>query len=392
MTLTQTLDATLAATLDGALATIPGAVAMATDARATFYEGCVGTRDLAGRVPLTADTMFGLASMTKALVSAQAMAAVDDGMLSLDAALSEVLPALAAPLMLEGFAEDGSPRLRPARGAITLRQVLSHSAGFGYDTWNAEIGRFLKHQGMGRTPANAEELAATPLLFDPGTGWNYGINTDVAGLAVEAVTGQRLDVALREGILGALGMGDTTVLMTGEQRQRLVSTRTRATGGGYGDAGFVMDRGIGYCLGGGALHGTGRDYLRFIRMILNGGMHEGQRLLSPAATAAMSRNQLAPGVRVRPMISANPAYSADAEFFPGMEKHWSTAFMITTAPAPTGRRAGSLAWAGICNTYCWIDPAAGIGGVFMSQLLPFADPAVLAAFAAFETAVYAGRG
>ncbi len=384
MTPTQSLDAALAS----ALTALPCAVAMVSDARETLYEGAVGTRDHAGRVPMTADTVFGLASMTKALVSAAAMAQVDAGRLALDAPLAEVLPALAAPLVLDGFAEDGAPQLRPARGAITLRQVLSHAAGYGYDTWNAEIGRFLQVKGMPRVPTNAAELAATPLLFDPGTGWNYGINTDVAGLAVEAATGKRLDVALAEGVLGALGMRDTSVLLRPDQRARLVTTRQRSAGG-LADVGFVMDRGISYCLGGGALHGTGRDYLRFIRMILNGGMHAGERLLSPAAIVAMASNQLAPGVRVRRMMSCNAARSADAEFFPGMEKHWSTAFMITTEAAPTGRRAGSLAWAGIANTYCWIDPAAGIGGVFMSQLLPFADPAALAAFAAFERAAYA---
>ena len=145
-------------------------------------------------------------------------------------------------------------------------------------------------------------------------------------------------------------------------------------------------------MGGGALHGTGRDYLRFIRMVLNRGMHEGARVLSEAAIGEMARNQLAPGVRVTAMRSVNPARSADAEFFPGMEKQWSTAFMITTQTAPTGRRAGSLAWAGIANTFCWIDPVAGLGGVFMTQMLPFADPAALGAFAAFETGVYAAFG
>ena len=387
MTPTQSLDATLAA----ALGPLPCAVAMATNAQETLYEGAVGTRDVAGRAAMTGDTVFGLASMTKALVSAAAMAEVDAGRLSLDGPLSAVLPALAAPMVLEGFGADGAPLLRPARGAITLRQVLSHSAGFGYDTWNAEIRDFQARRGIARLPMNEAELAATPLLFDPGTRWNYGISTDVAGLAVEAATGTRLDVALTDGVLGALGMGDTSVVLRADQRARLVTTRGRE-GDGFADLGFVMDRGVNWCMGGGALHGTGRDYLRFIRMVLNRGMHEGARVLSEAAIGEMARNQLAPGVRVTRMRSVNPARSADAEFFPGMEKQWSTAFMITTQAAPTGRNAGSLAWAGIANTFCWIDPVAGLGGVFMTQLLPFADPAALGAFAAFETGVYAAFG
>ncbi len=374
--------------LQAQLGKVPGVVAMATTATDTLYEGAAGHRDAAGMVAMTTDTIFGLASMTKAVVSVAALQEIDAGRLSLDAPIAEVLPALAAPMVLEGFADDGTPRLRPAVGAITLRQLLSHSAGFGYDTWNAEIARFHTAAKIPRLPESPAELARIPLLFDPGTAWNYGINTDIVGLAVEAASGKRLDVALADGVCGMLGMNETGFEVPAERRARMATTRTRAPNGTLGDAGFPMDRGIRYCMGGGGLQGTGRDYLRFIRMVLNGGMHEGTRVLSPAMMAEVARNQLAPGVRVRRMVSGNPARSNDAEFFPGMEKHWSAAFMINAEPAPTGRNAGSLAWAGIANTYCWIDQKAGVGGVFMAQLLPFADPAVLDGFAAFERAVY----
>ncbi|MCX7384988.1 MAG: serine hydrolase [Alphaproteobacteria bacterium] len=326
--------------------------------------------------------------MSKAIVSSAAMRQVDAGRLSLDAPLAEVLPALALPQVLDGFARDGTPRLRPASRAITLRHVLTHSAGFGYDTWNVDVSNYLRATGLPRTPADAAQLARTPLLFDPGTAWNYGISTDVAGLAVEAVTGERLDRHLAQGLLAELGMVDTAVVLSPAQRARRVTTMRRLPDDGFGDLGFSMDRGIQYCMGGGALHGTGRDYLRFIRLILNGGLHDGTRLLSPAAITALTTNQLEPGVRVRRMISSDPLRSHDAEFFPGQPKLWSAGFMITTEDAPTGRRAGSLAWAGIANTYCWIDPASGLGGVFMTQTLPFADPRTLAAFARFERAMY----
>ena len=378
------LDAILA----DATATIPGVVAMATTAATTIYEGAAGTRDAAG-TKMTTDTIFGLASMTKAIVSAAAMQQVDAGTLTLDGPLAAVLPALANPEVLEGFAPDGTPRLRPASGAITLRHVLSHSAGYGYDTWNPEIRQFLKHRTMPRVPENVDELACTPLLFDPGTGWNYGINTDVVGLAVEAVTGQRLDHHLRDNLLAALGMSDTAVTLSPAQRARLATTQQRQSATSFSDLGPILERPPQYCMGGGALLGTGRDYLRFIRLILNGGMHEGTSLLSPASITEMSRNQLAPGIKVHRMMSANPNRSNDAEFFPGMTKHWSTAFMINTEQAPTGRSADSLAWAGIANTYCWIDRTRGLGGVFLTQTLPFADPATLEAFAHFETAIYA---
>ena len=380
---TAALDALLRGTLDR----LPGVVAMATDRAGTLYEGACGRRDGAG-TPMTADTVFGLASMTKAIVSAAALQEVERGRLSLDRPVAEVLPELSAPQVLTGFAADGTPELRPARGAITLRQLLSHSAGFGYDTWNAEVKRYLAHQGLPRMPENSAELARMPLLFDPGTDWTYGINTDVVGRAIEAASGRRLDGALAEGLLAELGMRESGFVVPDALRPRYASVHARAADGALGDIGQFLDRGIQWCMGGGGMHGTGRDYLRFIRMILNDGRHEGREVLGAAAMAEIGRNQLAPGVKVRPMLTVNPARSNDAEFFPGMTKHWSAAFMINTAPVPGGRGAGSLAWAGIANTYCWIDRAAGIGGVFMTQVLPFADLAALEGFAAFERAVY----
>jgi CubicO group peptidase (beta-lactamase class C family) len=369
------------------LARLPGVVAMATDAGGTLYEGAAGQRDGKG-APMTADTVFGLASMTKALVSAAALQQVDQGRLSLDRPIAEVLPELSAPQVLTGFAADGTPELRPARGPITLRQLLSHSSGLGYDTWNAEVKRYLKHTGLPRTPENSEQLARMPLLFDPGTNWNYSISTDVVGRAVDAAGGKRLDIALAEGLLAQLGMKETGFVVPDALRPRYATIHQRAADGTLSDKGHFLDRGIQWCMGGGGMHGTAGDYLRFIRMILNGGRYQGQQVLSPAMMAEITRNQLAPGVSVHRMVTANPARSNDAEFFPGITKHWSAAFMINAAPAPTGRGAGGLAWGGIANTYFWIDRAAGLGGVFMAQLLPFADPAALAAFAAFETEVY----
>lgn len=375
--------------LRGALAQVPGVVALATTAEGTFYEGAAGTSDLATGRPIGQETMFGLASMTKALVSAGAMLLVEQGKLSLDGPLADVLPAIADPMVLEGFEAGGRPVLRPAAGPITLRHVLSHSAGYGYNTWNAELGHYFAQTGLPRVPTSDEELARTPLLFDPGTRWNYGISTDVAGKAIEAASGQRLDHYLRDALFAPLGMVDTTVELTADQRARLTATHQRGADGALTPLPGRFGTGPAWCMGGGALLGTGRDYIRFVRMMLNGGRHEGQAVLSPGSIAEMSRSSLAPGVKVTAMRSAMPAVSADAEFFPGLPKVWSTAFMINEAPAPTGRRAGSLAWAGIANTFFWIDPQAGVGGVFLSQVLPFADPAALAAFAAFEAAVYA---
>ncbi len=188
---------------------IPGVVAMAADAAGPIYEGAFGQRAQPDGPPMTTDTVFRIASMTKAITATAAMQLVEQGRLSLDAPASDVVPDLAAPLVLEGFDAAGKPRLRPARGPITLRQLLTHTAGFGYDVWNADLLRY--HRDTGLPAPRTGKLAglAAPLTFDPGTRWQYGINIDWAGRMVEAVSGDDLESYFQTHIFAPLGMTDT---------------------------------------------------------------------------------------------------------------------------------------------------------------------------------------
>jgi methyl acetate hydrolase len=374
--------------LQSAVGAVPGVVALVTDRAGTIYEGAFGRRDVSADAPMTIDTVFWLASMTKALTSAAALQLVEQKKLSLEAPIAEVIPELAAPQVLEGFSDAGDPLLRPAAGPITLRHLLTHSAGYGYTGLSRDLGRYFELAELPRSPTNYEELRRTPLLFDPGTRWAYGINTDVAGKATERASGQRLDEYLTEHLLGPMGMHDTTVSLSAEQRGRLARLHMRQPDASLAPTDNAAGSGPAFCMGGGALCGTGRDYLRFTRMVLNNGILDGARVLSPATVAGMSRNHLGTP-SVTKLRSVDPAFSHEVEFFPGIDKKWSTAFMINTAHAPTGRNAGGLMWGGVANTFFWIDPTAGIAGVLLMQLLPFADAAVMQIFEAFERAVYA---
>jgi hypothetical protein len=138
--------------------------------------------------------------------------------------------------------------------------------------------------------------------------------------------------------------------------------------------------------GGGGLYSTARDYLAFARMILNGGKHGKIRLLKPETVAEMARDQIAP-LSVRPMISAVPSATRDADFFPGMANGWGLTFLVNRKPSPQGRSAGGLAWAGLGNTYYWIDHGRGTAGIFLSQILPFFDPEAISLFRDFESMV-----
>lgn len=367
---------------------VAGVVALAGNASGTLYEAGFGQRDLAVDVAMSPDSVFYFASMTKIVTSVAAMQLVEQGKLSLDSPIGAVLPGLATPQVLESLAPDGTPRLRPARGAITLRQLLTHTAGFGYDIWNAEITPLFTALGLPRVPDTAAQHASIPLLFDPGTRWNYSIATDLVGQAVEAVSGELLDEYFAAHILAPLGMVDCAFVMTPDQAARKARVHQRQPDGRLVPGEMVTGAPGTPARGGGGLHGAGRDYLRFLRMMLNGGILDGARILRPDTVAEMGRNQIG-AVNGEAMRSVAPAVSADADFFPGMVTKWGLGFLINPERSVSGRSPGGLCWAGIANTYYWIDPVRGVAGVLLTQSLPFADPKVLDVLWDFERAIYA---
>ncbi|WP_421994312.1 serine hydrolase domain-containing protein [Roseococcus sp.] len=380
----NTIEARLRAAVEARR--VPGVVALAATRDGTVFEGAYGVRGLADPSPMTADTVFALASMTKAVTSVAAMQLVEAGRIRLDDPASVVLPEMADPQVLEGFDTAGQPILRPARGAVTLRHLLTHTAGYGYDSWDPAIDRYMEVAGLSRTRRSARGL---PLLFDPGTAWRYGINTDLVGQVVEAVSGLTLGEYFRERILGPLGMTDTGFAVPAGWRSRLAGRHQRGTDGTLAPTPFDPPETPEVEGGGGGLFGTGPDYLRFARMLLQGGTLDGVRILAPETVAEMGRNQVG-GIEVAPLPASHfPGRSNVADFFPGIPTQWGLGFLLNTAGVPGRRAANSLAWGGINNTYYWIDPASGVTGVLLAQLMPFADPAVLELFGEFEAGVYA---
>lgn len=224
-----------------------------------------------------------------------------------------------------------------------------------------------------------------PLAFDPGAAWAYGINFEWIGKAVEAVSGKTLGAYMSENLFAPLGMHDTVFRIRDDQRGRLARVHTRGSQGIVATD-FEVPQKPEFELGGGGLYSTVGDYLRFARMILRGGALEGTRVLSASTVAAMSANAMGE-LRCRPLKSAAPTSSNDIDFIDGMV--WGLGFLIIPGPMPTGRSAGSLAWAGFANSFFWIDPTKNVAGVYQTQLLPFLDAECVALFQAFEKAVYA---
>ncbi len=383
--MSQSMDQVLADAVDRG--DVRGVAATAGTAQGVTYSGAAGTSGAAGS-PMRPDSVFWIASMTKAITSACALQLVDQGKLSLDAPIGDVLPRLANPQVLTGFDGDGAPQLRPAARAITLRHLLTHTSGHAYDMWREDIMRYMAHEGTPGILTCKEAALETPLVADPGEIWEYGTGIDWAGKAVEAASGQRLADYMHDHILEPLGMYDTAFRIGAAQRARLVEMTARGEDGSLSTIAMEVEQKPEFHMGGGGLYGTAPDYLKFCRMILNGGTLDGARVLSAATVAHMSKDAIHP-IRVKRLPSAVPFATNDAEFFPGHDKGWSLGFMMNTHDVDGGRSANSMNWAGLANTYHWIDPKRGVAGVLMTQSLPFADARVLALLDRFERAVYA---
>ncbi|MGY8676760.1 serine hydrolase domain-containing protein [Bradyrhizobium sp. UFLA05-153] len=368
---------------------IPGVVAVAATGKDVLYEGAFGKRDLSEPDAMTVDSVFWIASMTKAVTAAGAMQLVEQGKLSLEAPISTVLPDLAAPQVLEGFDANGAPKLRPAKRPITLRQLMTHTAGFCYELWNGDIAAFLEKTGTPGITTCKNHTLRRPIASDPGTRWEYGINIDFVGKAVEAVSGKRLDAYLRDNLFAPLGMSDTAFKITDDMRKRLVGMHARGENGQVAAIPFELEQEPEFHMGGGGLYSTASDYIKFTQMILNKGRGNGNQVLRPETISTMSQNHIG-DFNVTKLISAAPIYTNDVDLYPEQAKKWGLSFMINTAKTAEGRSPGSMAWAGLANTFFWIDPSRDVTGVILMQLLPFVDKDCLEAFAGFERGVYAG--
>ncbi|WP_424309509.1 serine hydrolase domain-containing protein [Gordonia sp. (in: high G+C Gram-positive bacteria)] len=367
---------------------VPGVVAALTTSDGPVYTGCAGVRAAGGDEAMTSESVIALYSASKALTATAVLQCVQEGLLDLDAPASRYLPEIAEIGVLDGYDEAGAPRVRAPRTPITTRMLLLHTAGFAYPFFDVDYRRLVRD---GHAPDVATATRAslmTPLLFEPGTRWNYGSGMDWAGLVVEAVRGARLGDVLADRVFAPLGMENSGFGLTDAMKAVRAAVHLRRPDGTLKATGIVMPQDPEVQMGGQGLYSTVPDYLRFLRMWLRDGVGEGGSVLAPETIAWAVRSGLSPQQGVTALRSVDPVVSADCEFFPGQRKSWAYSFMVNDEPAPTGRSAGSLSWAGLANVYFWIDRTADLAGIWATQLLPFADPVALRAYLDFETAAY----
>jgi methyl acetate hydrolase len=389
--MTQDLAHAADAVLDRAVhaeARVAGVVAMVTDRDGAVYQGTAGTRRLGEDDPMTTDTVFAMFSCTKAITATAALQLVEEGRLDLDAPARTYVPEIGERKVLDGFDDDGTPRLRDPKREITTRMLLTHTAGFAYDAFNESYRRLGEEQGQPTAAAATKASLTTPLLFDPGERWEYGTSYDWAGQLVEAITGERLGDVFAARIFGPLGITDTTFELDDQLFRRLAAMHIRGDDGSLTPIDSELPAPPEIQMGGHGLYGTVDDYMSFIRMWLNDGQGDHGVVLKPETVQLAVQNHLG-DLKLTMLPGVIPSISHDMEFFPGISKSWSLAFMINDEQAPTGRPAGALGWSGAANTYFWIDRANGYGGFWATQTVPWGDATAFGGYLEFETAVYA---
>jgi len=359
----------------------PGLVVLVAAPDRVLYHEAFGRMNVAQGVDMRKDAIFRIASMTKPITSTAVMMLVEGVRLGLDDEVARYLPALKGPRVIKVVdLAAGTYETRPATRQITIRQLLTHTSGIGYSWSDPGLALIEK---LTRTTSEVGDL---PLVNDPGAQWTYGAGTKVLGDVVEKVSGQRLEVFLQERIFRPLGMRDTGWSVPDNERSRVVTLHQRKDGRLVEHPNpatlSVQPRGDG------RLFSTAADYGRFVQMVLNRGSLGATRLLKPDTVAEMSRNQTGE-VKVRLQPTALPEYSRPFPLGAG-EDVWGLGFQLATPlkPAPDMRRPGSMSWAGINNTFFWIDPESRVGVVVLMQFLPFYDDAALSLLRGVESRVY----
>src|SRR5436305_9424726 len=358
---------------------VPGVVALLTSRDRVLYRGAFGVADVATGRPLTHNALFRIASMTKPVTSVALMQLVEQGRIGLDDRADKYLPELAGVQVLASFEPStGAYTLRPPARPPTVKHFLTHTSGLAY-AFTSAAWRDFKPRAGEAFPFGG------PLLFDPGERWHYSTSTDVVGRLVEVVSGRKLEDYFREHIFVPLRMNDTSYNVPEAKGPRLVAQQQR--GGERMDGAIELQKpqlglAIASPIGGGGLASTADDYGRFMRMLLNGGALDGVRVLKAETVALMGQDHIG-AVSVPALKSALPR-SADFTFIADGRDKWGLGFLITVDQVAGKRSPGSLSWGGINNTFFWIDPARGIGGVIMMQYLPFADAKGLATYDAFQ--------
>ncbi|GAA5137889.1 serine hydrolase domain-containing protein [Pseudonocardia adelaidensis] len=366
---------------------VPHVAAIAADREGILYEGGAGVRavgESSDRV--TTSTQFRIMSMTKMVCTAAALQQVERGDLEMQAPVDTYCPEFADVQVLEGFDGD-RPKLRPAGGRATVRQLITHTTGLGYWFWNADLVRYQEVTGLPNVVAGSADAFKAPMVADPGAQFVYGINIDWLGKVVEAVAGQTLDVVIKDQITGPLGMDDTMFRLDAGRLENCVSLHLRGEDGSWTSAGELLNQNPDWWAGGHGLYSTPRDYIRFERALLRGGELDGVRILAPDTVDAAFSNQIGDLDFPAEIPTADPPTTDALRVGPGWK--WGYGLLLNTHDVPGRRKAYTGAWAGLLNTHFFVDRTTGVCASIYTNSLPFITEEAWTLYGDFESALYA---
>ena len=366
---------------------VPSVTAIAADRRGIIYEGAAGPRVEGEDTPVSVDTHYRVMSMTKIVATVAALQLMEQGKLDFSAPVEQYCPGFGELQVLDGFDGD-TPRLRPPASKATVKRLVTHTAGLSYWFWNDDIVKWEAATCIPNVLSGLNEIFKAPLVADPGTKFEYGINTDWLGKVIEAAGGKPLDEAILEGITKPLGMNQTAFRMSDEQRANSVPIHLRGDDRAWAPSDTDLNQQPEYWAGGHGLHSTPRDFLKFQRALLgNGTSPDGVKILESATVDAAFTNQIGDLDFPREIVTADPTATHTLALGPGYK--WGYGLLLNTEDIPGRRRVGSGAWAGLLNTHFWVDRTAGITAAIYSQFLPFVPEAALRMYEDFERALYA---
>lgn len=366
---------------------VPGLVAAAGSTAGFRGVWNAGTADAAGREPMAANAIFRIASMAKLVTAVAVMTLVDKGQLDLDDEVTSFLPGYGDLVVVEGFDSSG-PRVRKPSRPATLRELMAHTAGLAYNTFDAVIDQYERLTGAPNIGTGRRDALKLPLVADPGQRVDYGTGFDWAGLVVESITGRTFDIYCEQEIFTPLGMRMTSMHRPEERGVPCTPVLTVASDGGFTTANTDFPLAPEFYFGGGCLYTTAEDFLK-LQMELAAPRAHRVGILTQASIDEIFSNQS--GILDVPVMrSTRPLESHDVDLGPGWK--WGLGVALNPSDVPQRRRAGAGGWGGIFNTYFWIDPASGIAGCLFMQFLPFFDPRAIRLYNEFEAAVYAAVG
>lgn len=371
---------------DAAQQKVPAVSAAVISKDADLYKGHFGFKDLENKDPVDDNTLFRIASMTKAITSTCIYQLIDKDILSLDTNLKDFFPEISDKKVIRGFDDNGDPILCDVSIDINIGHLLTHTSGFAYEIWNESIAKLVEKGDLQSAFANNDEFLKAPLVFEPGSDWEYGIGIDWLGVLIEKINECSLQEYMHTHIFEPLGMSNTSYDLDKNKHSRVAKVYGR-NNYEYSEMPFEVPEKSSFYSGGGNLISNLEDYSKFLRIFLNSGKGSQKQIISESSIASML-SSLNEELLMKKMLTQVPMLSNDVDFFPTSAKSWSPGFMVNHEDIKSGRPKNSSGWAGLFNSFFWIDPKNEIAALILMQMLPFSEEGCFTTLQEFEASIY----